>query len=90
MNSKPSSYHEQLVGKLLKKLHGSSGMWEDTYQASDGTTYGSIWSGVICEGDLVVCVGFVGVQGKESMMKFITSDGDARFMHFIHRDWKLL
>jgi predicted cupin superfamily sugar epimerase len=26
---------EQLLGKLLKKLHGNGGMWEDTYQSID-------------------------------------------------------
>lgn len=81
---------EQLLGKLLKRLHGSSGMWKDTYQISDGTTYGSIWSGVVCEGDIVVCAGFVGVQGKELMMKILTKEGDARFVHFVYSDWELL
>jgi hypothetical protein len=61
---------------------------EDTYQSIDGTTYGSIWCGVVCEGDIVVCVGFVGVQGKELMMKILNRDGDVRFMHFVPPDWE--
>lgn len=95
MSNKPSRNHEELVGKLLKSHRPNMGMWEDTYHTRDGCIYGSCWSGVVLLGDIVVCAGFVGAVPPDNfpdklMMKILTKEGDARFVHFVYSDWELL